>query len=333
MTNINAIIKLVQNKSITNTYVTFLKSCRQDITTRRREELNTVSCRLWQLQYCLFTIIYNINNNLYKDPKFLYILCDIYFKMLTTESWLYNFIAHNRLPPYYLTLCYNADEQTFKEYIESTTHSYLCMYGINNITNLIDDNSVVHYFTIIKSGDDYFLTSSYGSQYICIPYSINKLDSINEFYEFCENLHFKLQSRTRSRSQLQLQSQSQSQYVNILLDEKLSNFMKKYFLSILNIRQKRYDDDDIDINKKLRHQYIPPNVGIKRELDYLLNNQIFNFDIAIITDYENYVEKTLLENKILEPYLKSEGKKVKRVKYNKSKKHKAKKHKAKSLKM
>jgi len=299
MSNIDEIIKLVQNKSIINTYVKFLKSCRQHVTTRHGEELNTVACRLWQLQYCLLAIIYEKNVSLITNARFLYSLCEYFFNFFTSESSpLYDFIAQNNLSHNLSSLYYRSNEDSFKTYISTNTNTYLCIYGINKSRNIIQDKGVVHYFTIINNGDEYFITSSWGSSHVCVPYSITKLD-IDEFYTFCENLNYHAQD-------------ANSNTVN----EQLKFFMKKYFLA--NLIQMRYSDDDIEYHQELRHQYIPSEGGIRREIDYLLKNEQMNFDVAIVTNYENLVKE------IIDPQITVGGK---INKYNKSRKRKSKKRK------
>jgi len=303
MSNTSEIIELLKNESLINEYVKYLKNCIQDVITRSKEKANTIACRLWQLEYCIFTIVYNTRPDLIRNARYLYNLCKHFINIFTsTSSKLYRFIAQNSLSPNLSFLCYRTDEANFKEHITRNItrniNSYLCIYGIDKITNLIHPGGVVHYFTIIKNNEEYYITSSWGSSYICVPYSITIL-TINEFYTFCHNLRSHAVDPNNS-----------------VVTQELTNFMIKYFLH--NPIPIRFSEEDIEFQPELRDKYIPPEEGLRREIEYVLNNSLMNFDVAIVSNYEELVMEALQT---------SVG--GKKIKYNRSKnpKHKNPKHK------
>jgi hypothetical protein len=279
--NITQIIELLKDKtanSIINPYVSLLKSCNTGVITRYKELIITKGCKLWQLQCCIFVILYKIDPTLVKNQPFLFKLCELYYNFLSNQdSLLYNFIIHNQLPRSPFTLRYISDKNTFKQHLTTNPISYLCIYGINKLTNLPYFNGIAHYFIIIKNGNDYYITSSYGSEQVCIPYYIEQLVTIEEFYQFCDCLLDNFASPDTDKN---------TQYITY--------FMTKYFLS--NSIPKRYPEDDIDSDKSLHSKKMPPGVGEAREIKYILSNYEMYFDIAIITNYEQIVNDELLQH-------------------------------------
>ena len=79
--SITDIIESLYNKKIINSYVSFLQGCKLGVTTRHQELISTKACRLWQLQCCIFVIIYNINPTLIKNQQYLLNLCSRYYNV------------------------------------------------------------------------------------------------------------------------------------------------------------------------------------------------------------------------------------------------------------
>ena len=86
MNKIGEILLLLYDRDYINNYVTLLKSCKKGVITRHKEILNTVACRLWQLQYSIFYYIYNKDKDLLQNPNFMIILCAVYNKILTEPN-------------------------------------------------------------------------------------------------------------------------------------------------------------------------------------------------------------------------------------------------------
>ena len=280
MSNIEKIIELLKDKSptaIINPYVSLLQSCKSGVITRRKELISTKACRLWQLQCCIFVIIYNINPTLIKNQQYLFELCELYYNIFSNKQFkLYNFIVENKLPDPPDSLRYVTDKARFKDHLETNPISYLCIYGIEKVTNGVYPNGVVHYFIIIKNDNDYYITSSYASDHVCIPYYIEKLVSIEEFYNFCDYLNQYKESLDRPT----------------VYTDFITNFMRKYFLS--NAVPKRYSADEIEYKPSLWFKYIPPGEGERREIKYILDNSEMYFGIAIITNYQEVVKSEII---------------------------------------
>jgi hypothetical protein len=319
--NITQIIELLKDKtanSIINPYVSLLNSCNTGVITRYKELIITKGCKLWQLQCCIFVILYKIDPTLVINQPFLFKLCELYYNFLSNEdSLLYNFIINNKLPRSHFTLRYINDKNRFKQHLTTNPISYLCIYGIDKLTNLPYFSGVLHYFIIIKNGNDYYITSSYGSEQVCIPYYIEQLVTIEEFYQFCDCLLDNCALPDTDKN---------TQYITY--------FMTKYFLS--NSIPKRYPEDEIDSDKSLHSKKMPPGVGEAREIKYILSNYEMYFDIAIITNYEQIVKDELLQHivKQYEPQSEAQSKPIAgvtdtHIKYKKTKRKKSKRRKSK----
>ena len=303
------IITLLKNTSEINTYVSFLQNCltNRKITTRSVGRLATAACRIWQLQYCILTLIYDKPKYrdfaLHEDSKFLNILCNPYYNIFSSQtSKLYNFISQNDLWINTSVLTYFDNQQEFEEYIQNKkyTNIYLCVYGRDKrdkTNKTISRNGVCHYFTIIKErvGEGmsykYYLTSSYGSSWIKVPYGIIEIKDIKDFFIFCKKL-----AQLAQLAQLKDTTTPENITANITANRKaIAEFMEKYFLS--NGVKQRYSADDIDNAAGLFSLWIPVNLGIEKEINYILDNYLMNFDIAIITNYEELVKEELVAMK------------------------------------
>jgi hypothetical protein len=294
------IIELLKQPSVINTYVSFLQNCIENrkITTRAIGRLATSGCWKWQLQYCILTLIYGKGKNhvLHENPDFLNILCDPYhhiFSLPSQSPVLYDFITRNNLPTAESAesaqlslkcLRYATQKLEFRAHIQDPTNKniYLCMYGIDKTGSTIYQNGIAHYFTIIKNNGKFYLTSSYRSCWIKGPYGIIEI-YIEELYKFCDNLNLK--SRVPPGEGTVPDGQT--------IDEGIATFMKKYFLS--NGVEQRYSEDDIDNSNGLFSLWVPVNYGVQKEIDYILKNLDMNFDIAIITNYEELVLTELVK--------------------------------------
>jgi len=173
------IIELLKQPSVINTYVSFLQNCIENrkITTRAIGRLATSRCWIWQLQYCILTLIYGKGKNhvLHENPDFLNILCNPYhhiFSLPSQSPVLYDFITINNFPtaesaesaesaqPSLNCLRYATQSFEFITHIAERTNKniYLCMYGIDKTDLTIYPNKVAHYFTIIKNNGKFYFT-------------------------------------------------------------------------------------------------------------------------------------------------------------------------------
>jgi len=306
-----SIITLLENRTIINTYAMALQSCLASDSVRTRHQIAIITkpCRLWQLYFCVLTILYSINANAIENIQMLNKLCDSVKNFYTdTRSPLYNYIAENTLPIWPNSICYIEREVEFKQHImNDTNNKYLCLYGRNKSTGAVLPNSIGHYFTIIKNSDGYFLTSSYASDHICAPYDIQRIDNIEEFFNFCNNL------KTRTRSE------------DVGVEAKLIVFMIKYFFP--NVMRQRYDVDAVEFNQNLRPLWINPKEGIKAENKYILNNSVMNFDVALIPNYEAVVG-TVVGTVVRAELFEQPGRGVKRKMVKTKKSRKQRRHKS-----
>ena len=74
--------------------------------------------------------------------------------------------------------------------VEEYTDATQIIEGINYfcIYDTIENEYIIsHYFMIIKRGEQYYLSSSYGSDFVCVPYSTSILN-ISDFLTFVEAL-------------------------------------------------------------------------------------------------------------------------------------------------
>ena len=270
----------------------------EDTIVRTRNQLlrSTSSCRLWQFKLCLLNYYIKKYHDKIFNKKIINELCNIISNFISssnnqnTYSILQKIIINN--------MAINIDD--IESIIDLPINSediqtyYMCIYNPD-----VEIGSILHFFTIIRYNEDYFLNSSYGSDYVCVPQTTEKLD-ISEFNEFCNNLIDK----------------------NTLL----KRFIIKYFLKG-NLRQ-RYNNNTIeDIDPSLKSKWISPEEGIEKESS-LIMSPTTNLNVGLILDYENMLEEYIIKNASKTAGLKnkkSSSKKSKSKKERSKKKRKKKK--------
>lgn len=281
------LINYLYNKYNVNQYVNFLRSCKNEdiIKTRSQVKKLTVACRLWQLQYCMLYIIYKINFLLIKDDKFLHNFCEYYKYIITFQNpntILNNLILNNNLITPGITFrTYREFGNEFLKFGYRQNNYYCCIYGIDEKTNTYLQHGIFHYFTLILNDDnedkfEFYITSSYGSDHVCIPYQINKLDNLNDLFLFGESLKYIHYDNDEIKQNC----------IKIF-----TNFMIKYFLT--GGIPKKYEEEDIETNPSLKYKMIQPAQGMKTELDFYIKNDLLEFDIAVITNYEDLVKSVI----------------------------------------
>jgi len=139
------------------------------VRTRSQTIKSTSSCRMWQL---ILAISDNLNTR------------GLHLKYYQIISMISEIIERVKLNPILNSLIYlNNTSGVVKKYEVDRTHfklgnNYMCIY----IEGL--EYSILHYFTIIytKNGD-YYLNSSYASEYVCVPQytSLITIEQLNRF--------------------------------------------------------------------------------------------------------------------------------------------------------
>lgn len=257
-------IELLYNKQLINNYISNLNSCSNKIILTRSSKIKqTVSCRLWQFQYCILYNIYKIDVSKLNDSNFLHQLCYKYTFIL--ENSIINILNSNKFGPPIIDkkyINYLNNSNNFIKDNEEFNNYYCCIYGSNNF--------IYHYFVLIKVNNTYFITSSYGSDHVCIPYQIEKLDNLDEFLEFCDSIN-----------------NLNNEYYKYFF----TKFMIKYFLK--GGLPKRYDIDTVENNPHLFSKWISSNEGIEKELNFYVNNSYLRFDITILENYNDIVLQAL----------------------------------------
>lgn len=155
--------------------------------TRLQLKMVSSGCRYWQLvigilfvlqrrvDYKLVTILKTSEETNPSYHRLVTICKKIIRDMTPRKSLFYDFFYENIVNDLVLPF-------TDVNQIGDGIH-YLCIYDTYNNKSMIS-----HYFTIIKRGEQYYLSSSYGSDFVCIPYSTSILN-ISDFLSFVEALH------------------------------------------------------------------------------------------------------------------------------------------------
>jgi hypothetical protein len=259
-----SIFKILTNKELSNKISNYIDICHDEIIkTRNQIVRKTASCRMWQFKYILLHKFDELNNNIIsknlnkilEDPTIFLKICRIMTQFISTEN------QHNIL---YQTIVYNRNLNIIPINnildLDNNTNIYqhycMCIYNTD-----LDIGSILHFFTIIRYKDKYYLNSSYGSDYVCVPQYTLRLNK-TEFNKFCINLPNK--------------------------KEEFKTFFSKYFLK--DNLKKRYDNNTIEnINPKLKSEWIEPQNGIEKELDIYTYES--NYKVGLIPTYEEILEE------------------------------------------
>lgn len=258
------IIEILNNKEYTNKITNFIDIChKKTVKTSNQILRKTASCRMWQFKYMLLCKFNELNDNIIskninkilKNPIIFLEICRIMEEFISEKNQhniLYQVIVYNRnLNVIHINniLDLGVNKNKIQNYC-------MCLYN-----PIVDIGSIVHFFTIIRIKNTYYLNSSYGSDYVCVPQYTVKLNK-TEFNNFCMDLPNK-----------------QFQY---------QEFIYKYFLK--NNLKKRYDNNTIEnVNPKLKSEWIHPKKGIRKELDFFVNGS--NLKVGLITNYEEILEE------------------------------------------
>lgn len=260
-----------------------LNICESNIIQTRDQFIrSTSSCRVWQLKY---SVIYYYFMNFGLDDNRITEMCNCISFFLNNSDInnplsriiLSNHAAVDNIIPInsYDIITNNGSE---------AQNYYMCIYN-----TILGTGSILHFFTIIRIGDNYFLNSSYGSDYVCVPQYTTELD-MAEFYGFCESL------------------------MNKTNTENINYFFQKYFLK--GNLQKRYNNNTTNEIPSLKSKWIDVDKGAHSEIDYYLV-PTNNYSVGLLHSY-NELSKELIHSFIENPS--KRGGKRKKRKNRKSKK-------------
>lgn len=173
---INKFINTVLNISLHNT----------------RSQLQIVSsgCRYWQLVIGVLHVIQRHISN-YSIITILKVSGEtnyIYYRLVKICKKIIRTITSKNNHRFYDFFYNSVPNDLVIEYTDATQIvegiNYLCIYDYDRNKN---EYIISHYFLIIKRGEQYYLSSSYGSDFVCVPYSTSILN-ISDFLSFVEAL-------------------------------------------------------------------------------------------------------------------------------------------------
>ena len=251
-----------------NKIINYIDICHDKIIKTKDQLIrSTSSCRLWQFKYMLMVVFNKLNNNmitndvnsLIEDPSIFIKICNLMDSFLSDfnkDNILYQIIVYNRnlnIYPIHDLIELENDENEIQNYC-------MCLYNPG-----IDISSIIHFFTIIRKKNTYYINSSYGSDNVCVPQYTKRLNKA-EFNNFCEDLPNK--------------------------DVSINNFYHKYFLEG-NLKM-RYNDNTIEnVDPSLKNKWIDPNNGINKEIQFLLQSSSI-FNVGLILNYEDHLREFVI---------------------------------------
>ena len=272
--NSNKLHNLIINMNICEDYI---------IRTRNIFKRSTSSCRLWQFKLAITNYYLKNDITFIENETSIMDICNIVNSFINDSSHintlLHNIIIYNQ--PINIMPILSIDN-LYSNYSD-TQLFYMCIYNQNQ--NLVN-SSIIHFFTIIRINSNYFLNSSYGSEYVCVPQYTTKLD-IEEFNLFCFNLVNKI--------------------------PEFQKFYLKYFLQ--NNMKVRYNNNNINIDKSLKSKYISKDEGIFKENNFILNSSN-TYYVGLINNYETNIDS--LVEKFIKNKNESVLKSIKKTKTSKS---------------
>lgn len=244
------------------------------ISTRYKLQVTTSGCRFWQLfygmlWYCiqedkkilsLLSMNYNLNH---RDP---------YNTLLDKLKGAVDVLDNNHHSYFHKLiygnkgyLCSDNSVVCIQPYQPQSSLSregnhYLCIY-IERPNNTID---ISHYFTIIHLNGSYYLTSSYGSYYVRVPYHVQAFP-----IEDLDHLHTSLEQYTEEKNK-----------------ETIVEFYMKYFLQ--GNLPPFYSEENVEGNPKLKGKRILN--GQYREIKEVFNDkENGTIRIGVIDQYSSEI--------------------------------------------
>jgi hypothetical protein len=214
------------------------------VKTRAQASASTASCRMWQL---ILAILDNLESSGYGIKELITsgYGTDEYTALIANISVVLDNIRGNRVlnSLIYLNQNIRGSIETFdpERMTLDLGNNYMCMY-IDGVAN-----SILHYFTIIHTVDgEYYLNSSYGSDYVCVN-QYTTLLSPDEFIRFIRAINYPNTD-----------------------EEYIVEFFNKFFLAGNTGRY--YSRDDYEEDPSLRFAMMAPSEGNKKEAEVVTEN-------------------------------------------------------------
>lgn len=259
---------------------------RNSIATRRGLQLATTGCRFWQLFYAMLwhfiqqkkeilawldrphRLSHSSSSNEDRNESILSMLETGIHRVYQDSSSVFHKLVYGNKgkicsdssPP--SDVCVHPYQPGLS--LSQDGNYYLCIY-IDRPDGTID---ISHYFTVIHVGTEYYLTSSYGSDYVRVPYRIQPLP--------IEDLN-------------QLQD-SLSHLANPLHKEKIVEFYMTYFLQ--GNLPPFYSEENVEGNPALKGKRVLN--GQSREIKEVFNGkEEGTIHVGILSGYESEIEKIM----------------------------------------
>jgi len=154
----------------------------KELLLRSNTRSSTKGCKYWQLILAILVLI----QNFYKIPNLITTILrngislnnkDIYDRLSELVHKIYKQIMSNKRSAFD-SFFVNNNGDTLVEECDNIDKlqegvNFLCLYDINKNKN---KKHISHYFSVIKIADKYYCTSSYGSDFVTVPYYTLKLD-------------------------------------------------------------------------------------------------------------------------------------------------------------
>ena len=275
-------IDLLLNDDFMKDLINSIDICNEKIIKTKNQKLrSTASCRVWQLKLSIINYYLKKYYSSILSVDIVTEICIIINNFLSskpnTDSILHRLIFFNQ--PINITKVNTIIELQYNHL--DLQNYYMCIYN--------PKGHIIHFFTIIRFKDIFYLNSSYGSDVICVP-QYTQLLVLEEFNNFCIELPIK--------------------------SPNFINFYTKYFLKY-NL-PKRYNNNTIeDIDPSLKSKWISSTEGITKEISILVESENVYY-VGLINNYDEYIEEFIKNN------LKKEAKGKKKKKSYKKKSYKKK---------
>jgi hypothetical protein len=198
---------------------------------------------MWQL---IMAILDNLNDDEYDEYYELVKTCHEVIERVKQNDALYSLIYSNQ-PISGAIEKYDSEKTQFE-----VGNNYMCVY--------IEGHPAIihHYFTVIKTIDNnYYLNSSYNSDYVCVPQYTTVL-TLNELARFAKALN------------------NDEKYVG--------QFVEKFFLAG-NVRT-YYSEDYCEEMPLLKFKKMEPNEGNKKAIEVITRNKM---RCGIISEYGSLI--------------------------------------------